>query len=303
MNIQQTSISILCFSIFLLFAANQNNEVKDSYTLEEALKEQLITVEFTNNAQGSHYTNPITVLIQNLKSKPFKLNINKGVLLNPNDPEYQTIIISNDMELPLAANQKKLKKNLSGFCTESHDAAPGASLMRYSIGKPCDEKMKKLIQFISENKLSNTYEGQNAVWTLANKSSLSNIVGYDTVSTKKLQKLLSDLTGKPMPKPPSAKDYKNNYYCVYEPKIEVKGNRTFQSSKPYKARVGMFDSSNVCVRELYVNNNCKPGVNKINYSFDASAFEGRYYYVKTIIDDKVIFNSEYDFKNITINEK
>ncbi len=80
-------------------------------------------------------------------------------------------------------------------------------------------------------------------------------------------------------------------------KAEIGGNFSFQKSKPFKARIAMFDTNNICVRELFLNENCPAGIQKVSYKFDASQFTDKYYYIKSIVDEKIIFNSRYDIKN------
>jgi hypothetical protein len=38
------------------------------------------------------------------------------------------------------------------------------------------------------------------------------------------------------------------------------------------------------------------GKQSVGYSFDASEYQNRFYYIKTMVDDVIIFHSRYDFK-------
>ncbi|MDP2174881.1 MAG: hypothetical protein Q8K70_03115 [Bacteroidota bacterium] len=295
MNRNIQFISVILF-VIILTTALKNTE-KQVYTLQEALSKKLVEVQIQNNPKSSHYGKPIQFIISNLKNYAIEIKTEKGTLIDPETPSYQTIIISKDEQMPLAANEKNHTKSFYGFCTESHDGAPGSKTINYQLGKKANPKMLSLIDFISKEKLHSSYEGQNAVWVLANNSPLENITGFDTLNTRKIQKFLSKLTGKPMPPPPSKDDYKRNYYASeYKPKMQIKGNFTLQSPRPSKVRIGMFDTANICVRELYLNNELPKGTQNIGYDFDASQYENRFYYIKTIVDDKIIFHSRYDLK-------
>jgi hypothetical protein len=292
-NIQFISVILV---VLIITTALKNTE-KQVYTLQEALNKKLIELKIQNNPKSSHYGQPIQLIVSNLKNYPIEIKTEKGTLIDPETPSYQTIILCKDEQMPLAANQKNSTKTLHGFCTESSDGAPGSKTINYQLGKKANPKMLSLIDYISKEKMHSSYEGQNAVWVLANNSPLDNIIGFDTTSTRKFQKFLSDLTGKPMPPPPSKDDYKRNYYASeYKPKVQIKGSFTMQSPHITKVRIGMFDTANICVRELYLNNELPKGTQNIAYDFDASQYENRFYYIKTIVDDKIIFHSRYDLK-------
>ena len=288
------AISLL---LFICISAFKNTETT-AIPFETAIAQKLIKIEFENNPSGSHYLNPICAKITNLKSDQIEILIEKGTMLYPEDDEMQTIVLSNDARIAMLPNQINKSANLAGFCTESYDHAPGTQKMKYKLGLKAKENLQKLIYFIASNKIENTLEGQTAVWTLLNNSNLSEVVGFDTVKVKNLAVFLSKLTNKKMPPPPSTNDYKRNYYTTtYQMKAEIGGNFSFQKSKPFKARIAMFDTNNICVRELFLNENCPAGIQKVSYKFDASQFTDKYYYIKSIVDEKIIFNSRYDIKN------
>lgn len=287
------SMPIVVIVLSSAFVTNHSHE----YTLSEALAKKLISVQFYNNTKSSHYGQPIQLQVTNLKNYPVKIKVEKGSLIEPDLPQYQTIIISNDVQMPLAALQEKSSQLLYGFCVESHDAAPGSKKISYQLGKKAEPKMCSMVDFISKEDLQGTYEGQNALWVLVNNQALENVIGFDTVSTSKLHKFMSKLTGKPMPPPPSKNDYKRNYYASdYRPKIQIRGNVELQGPRSCKVRIGLFDTANICVRELYVNNALPKGHQKLSYGFDASEYQNRFYYIKTMVDDVIVFHSRYDLK-------
>jgi hypothetical protein len=287
------AITMVVVLVTTAFVNTSSNE----YTLKDALLKKLVTVQVYNNTKSSHYGQPILLQVANLKNYPIKLKVEKGSLFEPDLPQYQTIIISNDQQMPLAANQEKSSYLLYGFCVESHDAAPGSKKISYQLGKKAEPKVCSMVDFISKENLQGSYEGQNAVWVLVNNQSLDNVIGFDTLSTNKLHKFMSKLTGKPMPPPPAKNDYKRNYHATeYRPKLTVRGQVNLQGPRSSKVQIGLFDSANICVRELYVNNAVPKGKQSVGYSFDASEYQNRYYYIKTMVDDVIVFHSRYDFK-------
>lgn len=291
--------AIICL-FFISISAFKTVE-KTSILLETAIANGQVKVEFENNPKGTHYLNPIIVKLTNLKPQQIEVLIEKGTMLYPEDDKMQTILISNDARIAVIPNQINKTANLAGFCTESYDHAPGSKKMKYIIGKRGPEKLQKLVKFIADNKMENTSEGQTAIWTLLDNRDLSEVVGFDTVRVKNLAYFMSKLTGKKLPPPPAADDYKRNYHTTeYRMKTEIGGNYSFQNHRPFKARVAMFDTNNICVRELFLNENCPAGTQKISYKFDASQYTDRYYYIKSIIDDEVIFHSKFDLEKGTI---
>ena len=96
------------------------------------------------------------------------------------------------------------------------------------------------------------------------------------------------LTGNKIPPPPSADDYKRNYYTpTYTKKVTLGGEFEFSFAKPRNILVGMFDKNNVLVRELYKKDGEAPGAHKQKYEFDASVYTDSYYYIRLVPDGQV----------------
>ncbi len=287
--------SLIGALLFICYSFTNSTEL----SLEQAMNQNLISCNVTNNNNGSHYNLPLRLTLNNLTNKELKINLKVGDFFEPNDNEFQNIIVSESQLFTLAPNQKNKNANIAGFCTESSDRSPGDGA-NYLLKKQKNLNLSKLIKFINENKMQKTYEGQNAVWTLMNNKELDNIVGYDTTKTKNLIKFLSQLTGKKIPPPPSKSDYHRNYYCTeYVPKIEMSGNYSFTEPKPFNLKVGLYDTSNICVRELF-SKDCPKGTQNVTYKFDASQYNGHTYFVKCILNDRIVSTSEYDLKTYKI---
>lgn len=283
----------------LLFLAYCCLSLKDenTMTLKQAMDKKLITCEIKNNAKSTHFQTPISISINNLTDKDLNIKIDKGLYFHPQDSSLQNIIIVKDFEIPVLANAKGIEKNLNGYCCESHDGAPGSKPMKYKIGKLSSGKMKSLVDYIFSHKLYNNLEAQRAVWTISDNHDLADISGYDTSSSKKLQVFLSKLTGKKLPPPPAPDDYQRNYYPTsYVSKISISGNYNINYSDTCDIRMAMFDTANVCVRELFVDRTLKPGPHNIKYEFDASQFPHRYYFIRMVINNEIMTNSMYDLK-------
>lgn len=73
-----------------------------------------------------------------------------------------------------------------------------------------------------------------------------------------------------------------------QPSCEMWGGAMFTASHPQKIRIGMFNKDHVLVREIYYNDNVKPGKYNVKYAYDCEAYPDNLYYFKTIRNDQVV---------------
>ncbi len=279
-------LTLILLAILPLITAFQNKPAVEELTLKQAIEKGYISCLFENNKGFTHYSKCLTLKISNHSTKMLTIKINNGIQVNPVDSVYQNLIVTENIFVTLNPQESKTTP-IYAMCTEPHDRAPGDNYITYSLSKDAIGVMKCVTDLITRNNYHNS-EGQQAVWCVAEGSSLDAISGYDTIAVKKLQELISKLTGKKMPPPPAPNDYKRNYYTqAYTKKITLGGEFEFSFVKPKNILVGMFDKNNVLVRELYKKDGETPGAHKQKYEFDASVYTESYYFIRLVADGQV----------------
>jgi len=260
--------------------------------LNTAVKNKLISCTINGNPNSSHYLKPVIITIRNLKKFPVVVDIDNGLILKANDSSYQNMVITRNEIITLNPLEKK-SYELYGMCTEPSDKAPD-SKTTYSSGNLAPAGLLEVTKLIQKSKYFDI-AGQSAVWAVIDKRGLEDISGFDSIEARELQKLVSKVTGKPLPPPPAKNDYLHNYQC-HEYVASIGGSFEFASSRKMSVVVAMFDRNNIVVRELYKNPDVEPGTHKFNYEFDATVYKDDYYYIRFIANDDIKLSRKVSMK-------
>lgn len=262
------------------------NLMMSSITLQEAMDKKIVNVSVYNNPNGTHYQDPVIMKIQNLSSSQQSIIIENGRTFTPEDSaKYQPIIIIKKEIIALSPGETKEIK-LSGMCFD-HEKAGANKDVVYNVSKIATGKLKKLTEYLEQNNL-NGYESQHAIWCISNNNELEEIVGWEEEKTNMLIKYVAELTGKPIPPPPSKDNYERNLSVRPNPKTTVGGNFEFELLKETEIHIAMFNEDNIVVRELYFNPAEKKGYHTFNYEFDATIYNEPVYYVR-YLENKTVF--------------
>jgi hypothetical protein len=273
-----------------IFSFRHKPEV-ETVTLQNAIASKYIACNFENNRGTTHYSKCLLAHISNKTAKMLTVQVDNGSQVIPEDSSYQNLIVTQNVFVTLNPYETK-DVAINAMCTEPSDKAPYNNVMHYNLVKSADGVMKSVVDMIDKNNYFNS-EGQQAVWCVAKDRSLDEISGYDTVAVKKLQQLISKLTGKKIPPPPKYDDYVHNYYAPPAvKKITIGGEFEFSFARPKNILIGMFDKNNVLVRELYKKDGESPGVHKQKYEFDASVYTDKSYYIRLVVDGRITLESE-----------
>ena len=280
-------IFLLAIGLTICFSFKNSPSV---ISLETALKEKRVQITALGNADGTHYTVPIELQVKNTQATPVQIVIDNGLMFEAAEAEYQNMLVTKKEIIELAANQTR-KIAIHGMCTEHSDRAPGKTTA-YKLGKKAPDDLAKLAAFIETNKYFDPV-AQNAVWCLANKDPLETITSFDDKETNAILDFICKTTGQKKPRPPSEDDYRRNLRSQVL-SIPVTGSFSFQFPSPKKVHLALFNKNNVIVRELYQEDNAV-GDKKIDYQYDAAVFTDEYYFLKLIIDGKVVMNKKREF--------
>jgi hypothetical protein len=257
----------------------------EEISLKQAIAKGYVQSVFQNNIGYTHYSKCLLIGLKNISGKMLNIRIDNGFQVNPEDSEYQNLIVTENLFVTINPNENK-SVPVFAMCTEPHDRAAGSQPVKYTMAKDASGVMKALTELIDKKNYHNS-EGQQAVWCVAANRDLDDISGYDTIAVKDLQNLISRLTGKKIPPPPAPDDYKRNYYAPsYTKKITIGGSFEYNFATSKNILIAMFDKNNVVVRELYKKEGETPGNHKQNYEFDASVYTDSIYYIRLVADGR-----------------
>ena len=282
----------LILFFYILFASNSAfAQNQAAISIKDAIKQKLIAVSGVYNESSVHYLNPVVLTIISLTNQSIALKIESGDLMEPQDSNCQTMMITGDMIVKIKSGETK---NIEpyGMCIEPNDAA-GYKGLKYIFYKNRNPKLIEIARFIYDNKYNDGL-GQQAVWCVADKEkSLLEINGYDSLSRLKLITKVAKIIGKPVP---DAKLLRQGYADYVQPKKTetIGGMFEFKFSETTKVHIAMFDAMGILVRELYYNPSEKPGVHKIDFEFDFTVFTDEYYVIKLIANEEVLLTSKVD---------
>lgn len=248
--------------------------------LKDAVDKKFIQLAIHGNSKSSHYQEPLVIDLINLQTGPVSIILSSGQLFIPDDAGYQTLISTGEMAVNLLPHQKK-QIILKAMCTEENDKASGDE-QTFNVGNVDKGNLGKVATFISQNNYQN-YEAQQAIWDVASgDNDIDDVWGYDTTAAKNLRNYLGSLLNITVPKEP----VDNPLYASYNPptpKVSLSGKVHLELGTASKVVVGMYNSSNVIVRELY-NNPTLIGAHDVKYEFDASLYSDPFYYIGLMVD-------------------
>ena len=278
--------SIIPLLIILMFPfTGINHNGKEQYTeLKNAGDQRFIKFTVKGNGKSPHYIRPLTLSLTNLKNEAINIHVSNGLQFIAKDSAYQNFIVTREEIIALKPGEQK-DVDLFAMCTEATDHAPDQNAF-YTVKKDMDQKLKQVAALIEKYKSFET-TGQSAIWAISNNYPIENISGFDTAQASRLQKLVSRLTGRPMPPPPGKDDYKRNYYCSHVFIDKIGGKFEYKLSREMEIRIAMFDKNGMIVRELYSNSTEQPGYHQFNFEFDASVYHDKYYFIKLLVDGNV----------------
>lgn len=277
-----TALSLLVLSAF-------TSSDPDKIWIDQAITTKVISAQFVHNENSVHYEQPITAVLTNNTSKAVVIGIPVGMVFTADHDEEQNIVVTRPLLAKLMPGTTR-EIPFYGNCMESSDAA-GDAESTYTLKGKADEKLYKLVNYMSKNKVGASL-GQKAVWTLIDEDDLENIYDKEKEDAEHLRNYVSELTGKPLPKPETFSGYAYDYDA--EPRIAVKGTMNIQFSEDCKLEIAMFDMEGRMVRELFRYERLTKGPHRLTYQFDNSVYTNDAYEIKVIRDSKVIYTRTVD---------
>lgn len=225
----------LSLTALIIVSAFANTAARKQVTLEKAVKDKLVAVELISN--GNYEGASVEVKLTNLSASNYEISIPSGTTYLPENEDEQCLIQIEDEVLVLNKNENKTNL-MNAYCTESSDKCPGLS-NHFSLASSSNEKLTKLTQYFQAKKVDERHY-QDAIWTVTDGHSISNITGTDTTSLK-LRTFLSELTGQKNPWYTSPQDIQvSETGNIISKTTEIEGEIAF------KCAAGSVISEDIC---------------------------------------------------------
>lgn len=277
---------ILSLISSLVFMAQSAIVKTTPVSLADALLQNKVSYTAKGYEDSPHYLQPIKLIIKNNSVENLQIRIDPGLIFDPEQTVSQQMVTTRKELLALAPGKSDTIL-LYAMCTQPSKRGQKDST-RYVLRTEVSDALKQLAVFIDEKKLQGI-EGQYAVWTVAAHYGMEDIVGYDSAAVSLLLPLVSKLTGKPIPPPPAANDYKRNYQTGYSfMKASIKGKFYFQYAEVKNVSIGLFRTDGVIVRELFNNPQTQPVYQEVEYAFDSDVYTEDAYVVRMVVDGRVV---------------
>lgn len=286
----------ILISTLLIFSSHQ--EAAKNLSLPEALKSKHISIQAEYVDGAPHYKYPLSVQIENLQSTPLQVDIKSGNVFLAEDAQLQDMIVTEDQPVVLQPREKKTL-TLAAMCI-SPSKGSGFKGTSYRLSSESYPSLEQLASFIGKKKVQ-TSEAQQALWVLINNQPLSCIYGPDTILSLDLQQQVAAIRKEKIPeKLQVSNSYQYNYYYG-ELKIELSGYFNYDIYKARNIEIAMFNDRGVLVRELMRKDVSSAGNHRLDYKFDASVYDEDVYYVKLIMDDRIMVSRKVPLGDVRKN--
>ena len=244
-----------------------------SYSIEEAAKKGIIKLSI--KGKGGYTGDVITMKIQNLTNKKIDLNLEAGRRLDSKNNGEQDILVTQQQEIFVNANQLKTI-NVIGMCCQAHNCAPKLS-SEYNVGKLADTNLIKLAKYIDQNKYYSNYSAQQSVWVISDNNSLASITEGEKEVVTNLRKFVSTVTGKIIP--PYDITYRSGSDgSAMGRAFKIDGVFEYTLPMPCHSSMGIYDEHGKLVQIIFQNLQSDRGDYKLLYSFRTKDLpEGTYY--------------------------
>lgn len=266
---------------------------KKFISIEQALKEKLITASFTG--KGGHQGECIDLEIKSLSPKDTIIRIEPGRRLVAKDSILQDILIIKEVQLFLASGEKK-EISLFGFCCEATNSSPSQGA-GFTVGYMEDSTFIVLAEFLSRSNLPLGVM-QSSVWVLSNGHSFNSIANENENDKPKMKELFQLL----------ARIKKMDYhYPWYSLKFRQDSGVLF-SNRPVKF-FGEFEyiistsanvdlvirtAQNLFVKNIFVNRPHHPDKYIHRFSYDVTGWPKGKYYMILYVDNQQKAKREFE---------
>ncbi|MBI4929693.1 MAG: hypothetical protein HY841_02945 [Bacteroidetes bacterium] len=276
-------------SVFAMAFADKLAENK-IMSVENALKKNLVKAKIFG--KGGHTGDVIKMKLKNNQNHPVAYSMEAGRRLDSENNSEQDILVTKAVTLALLPNETKIF-DLYGMCCQAHNASPDSSSV-FSIGEMADTNLVQLAKYIDLNKWYKNPIAQSAVWIVSDGNGMESIGGDDAVS-KQLQKFVSNLTGKAIPKYKIDYEESNNGTAFYNHPAKISGTFEYEIYTNGLVTFGIYDAQGHVVEMFFTDVPRDKGFYLFNYEFKTSNLPQGDYYARLRFDGQVRKEQKFSF--------
>jgi hypothetical protein len=274
---------------FLLSSFNLNLNNTD---ILNALSENKIKVEAVS--LGGFSGKCVSVNITNLNKTPYNVLLKSGTLLNPNNPNEQTLIVNADHLISLKGSETKTLI-VSAFCTEMNDKCPSNSTT-FKLKQNTNSDLNELLKHLKTNGKFEDDLIQQAVWCVTDGNSISNI--YDSNisggNAKNLRTFLSKLTKQEDTWYTTRRNIElDEERRIVNTPTEVKGKLTMNNAKPLEVFGEVKDAAGNVKWAFKKRIPFPAGQMTFDFRITVSGWEKGEYSVNYISEDNILLHQKF----------
>jgi len=191
-SVVKLSLTLITFIFLSFIIVQKNNDPIDKkyISIEKAIEKGLVSAKISG--KGGHKGECIELNIESLIDNDTLVRIEPGRRLVSDDSTLQDILIIKEIQLFLAAREKKAL-SLFGFCCQATNGSPGKDAI-FDIGFMEDSSIIILAEYLGKSGLPLGVM-QSAVWVLSNNHSISSIHNDNENDRNKMKELYGLIAG------------------------------------------------------------------------------------------------------------
>jgi len=183
----------LVLSILLILLYNFSVAIERPDFIKAVADNKITPTIVGSTISGSPYGEAAEISIQNETGETIETVLEKGTILESENPDTQDLVVSKDLPLQVGPYEY-LDPPVSVFCIEINNKAPTI----FDFYKPPSRKatgdLMKLIDYIDRNNLHDSRSAQLAVWSITDDLTMNKAIidGYGSSSEVSSAKSILD---------------------------------------------------------------------------------------------------------------
>lgn len=271
---QKPTIILLCFIFVPYIVSGKLLRME----LSEAIKSKMVVVDGVNN--GSYKGKSTRLSISNTTESTLQLNVNLGIILKPESPDYQPLVLSGE-EMIVIQPSKTGTIDVNTFCGNSPKAGPSSGL-HYSFLKVGSDTLIQVLRFIKTNSLFD-HLGQDAVWAITNGHEIGSVYdgGREEIAGR-LRALLCKVTGRANPEYFSVTSHNNTpNEPAYTPKaLKIIANFEILLAESKTLTLGVYDSAGRIIQPVFEDQTFQRAGHRFGVEFESADVAAGKYYIR-----------------------
>jgi len=150
---------------YLLFFCSLSFSIERPDFLNAVANNSITPTIKGNNDEGNFIGKAVEISVQNNTNETIETTVEKGTILESQDPETQDMVVTQDVSLNLAPHEF-IDPPLNVFCIEFSKHMPTSSDYFQQPRRKATGDLMKIVNFIDNNHLYNDYSAQLAIWSV-----------------------------------------------------------------------------------------------------------------------------------------